>query len=166
MLARYSESDLKRADRLTFQVESARRWLADGKALFALHRNEVAKHKDLLILNPDEDYYLKMADAGRLGIITARHRGVLVGYLVWTIAHHPHYKDILCAQDDAHYLHPAYRRGLMGYFLLRKALDALPRWGVQYCYVREKIGHEHPALMQRLGLEPLDITYSGKVRPK
>jgi len=159
MLARSSESD----NRLIFAKESVQRWLADGKELFRLHREEVGKDKELMALNVDEGYYLRSEQFGRLIVVTARHRGNLVGYVVWTIAHHPHYKDVFCAQDDAHYLHPHYRRGMAGYFLLKAAIRALPPLGVQYCYVREKIGHEHPALMKRLGLKPLDVTYAGKV---
>lgn len=151
------------AETLTFQIEPVKQWLQDGRQLFVLHRDEVAKDKDILKLNPNEAYYTTMADSGRLVIVSARHRGILVGYFVWTVDNHPHYKDVLVAQDDAHYLHPNYRRGLVGYFLIKRAMSVLPKLGVKYCYVREKIGHEHPALMARLGLKPLDITYSGPV---
>lgn len=165
MLAKSLEYSVESANGLTFQVEPMRRFLNDGKELFALHRQEVGKDLDLMVLNIDEGYYTRGAEFGRLVVVGARHNGILVGYFLWSIAHHPHYKDVFCAQDDVHYLHPKHRRGLAGYFLLKAAIRALPRFGVQYCYVREKIGHEHPALMKRLGLQPLDITYSGKVAP-
>ena len=149
-------------DKLLFALEPMRRFLQEGKALFILHREEFTKDKDVLILDPDEDYYNRNYDAGHAAVVTARAGGKLVGYMLWTIHRHPHYKQALCAQDDVHYLLPEYRRGMNGYLLIKNAMMILPQLGVKYCYVREKIGHEHPAIMKRLGLNPLDITYSRK----
>lgn len=152
-----------RSAELDVQTEPWDKFFNSGQGLFALHREEVTQDKDLMVLAPDVDYYTRAEKAGRLLIVTARHAGVLVGYVLWHLHPHPHYKNVLTAQDDVHYLHPAYRRGMTGYLLLKKAIAILPTFGVQYWYVREKIGHEHPAMMRRLGLKPLDVTYCGRV---
>lgn len=150
-------------DRLIFTVESMPHFLREGKPLFVKHYEEIAKDKDVFKLDEDTDYYQRNADAGKAFVVGARLGNKLVGYMIWHVHHHPHYKDVLCAQDDVHFLLPEYRRGLAGYLLLKNAIALLRKLGVQYCYVREKIGHEHPAVMKRLGLKPLDITYAGKL---
>lgn len=148
---------------LTFAVEPVREFLREGRPLFVLHREEVTKDKDVMILDVDEDYYGRNYDAGHIVPVTARHLGNLVGYFLWHLHPHPHYKGVLCAQDDVHYLLPEFRRGINGYKLMKNAMLLIEQLGVRYCYVREKIGHEHPAIMKRLGLQPLDITYSRKL---
>lgn len=149
--------------RLLFAVEPMAEFLREGAPLFVRHREEVTKDKDVLILAVDEEYYGKSYQNGHSVVVTARHLGQLVGYMLWTLATHPHYKNVLCAQDDVHYLLPEYRRGMNGYLLIKNAMRLVEAAGARYCYVREKIGHEHPAVMQRLGLKPLDVTYSCKL---
>ncbi len=149
------------ASKLVYAVEPFEQWWRDCQSIIGLHWLEIAKNKSLLQLNVDVDYYWQLAASGHLLIVTARHAdGALVGYVLWIMHTHPHYKDILCAQDDAHFLLPEYRRGMNGYLLLKNAMQLAKGNGAQYCYVREKIGHEHPAMMARLGLNKLDVTYS------
>jgi GNAT superfamily N-acetyltransferase len=148
---------------LTFAVESAREFIREAHPLFVLHREEITRDKDVMILDVDEDYYGRNYDVGHIVPITARHLGRLVGYFVWHLHPHPHYKNVLCAQEDVHYLLPEYRRGMSGYRLMKNAKEMLKPLGVRYAYMREKIGHEHPAIMKRLGGKPLDITYSFRI---
>lgn len=154
----------QRSSKLVFAIEPMASFLKEGAPLFAKHREEVAKDKDVMILGVDEGYYNAGANAKVIVVVTARSRGKLVGYMLWLLYTHPHYKTVKCAQDDVHYLLPEYRKGLAGYLLLKNAISLVQAIGdVKYCYVREKIGHEHPAIMKRLGFSPMDITYSRKL---
>lgn len=149
--------------RLLFAVEPMAEFLREGAPLFVRHREEVSKDKSAKVLAIDEDYYVRNYERGGMIVVTARSFRTLVGYNTWSIHPNPRYKHLLCAQDDVHYLTPECRRGMNGYFLLKRSIEFLKLHGVQYVYVREKIGHEHPAIMKRLGLTPEDITYSGAI---
>jgi hypothetical protein len=130
------------------------------KPLFRLHWAEVAKNKELLRLDVDEKFYLERDRTKEILWVIARFNGRLVGYVAWFIKTHPHYKSVVCGQSDVHFLLPEFRQGWNGYKLLKNAILLLKALGVQYCYLSEKIGHEHPAIMKRLGFAPLDVTYS------
>lgn len=141
--------------KLVFAVERMEDVYDEGQPLTVLHWQEIAKNKHLLQLNPDIDLYSKIDKT--LLLITARHEGVLVGYFLWMLVQHVHYKHVLVAEEDLHYLLPEHRRGLNGYFLVKAARDAALERGAQMIIVREKIGHEHTAMMRRLGFKPTDI---------
>jgi GNAT superfamily N-acetyltransferase len=128
--------------------------------LSRLHWQEVAKDKAAMQLDIDTDYYRAAEQGGAMAFVTARCKGKLVGYVWWLLYRHPHYKTMRCAQGDVHFLLPEYRRGMAGYLLLKKAVELIKTTGVKYCYLREKVGHEHPAMMRRLGFKPLDATWS------
>ena len=143
-----------------FALESYDSLRDEVQPLLTLHWKEVAKDQDLMRLDPNEDYYRACDKDKDMVFVTARHAGRLIGYMAWLLYNHPHYKTVKCAQGDVHFLLPEYRRGMNGYSLLKNAIRLVKQYGAQYCYIREKIGHEHPAIMQRLGFQRLDITWS------
>ncbi len=143
-----------------FALERFDDFYEESKALLQRHWEEVAKDKDTMRLDPDEEYYRALCNAGKMLFVTVRYSGTLVGYVWWYLYNHPHYKTVKCAQGDIHYLAPEYRRGLNGYILLKRAIMVVKQTGIKYCYIREKVGHEHPAIMKRLGFNRLDVTYS------
>lgn len=146
--------------KLVFAPESWPEFWRDSQDALKVHWQEIAKDKDLMRLNVNETYYSEAYATGHLLVVTARDRGRLAGYTLWTLHEHPHYQHVICAQDDVHFLLPEYRRGMNGYLLLKNAMRIAKLRGAHYCYVREKDGHEHPAMIKRLGLTKLDITYS------
>lgn len=150
-------------EQLTYSLAKWGPFFHEGTALFELHREEVARDKDLMQLAVNEEYYQRAQNIGNVSIVVARAEGRLVGYVVWLLYRHPHYSNVFCAQEDVHYLLPEYRRGMNGYLLLKNAIEFLRPLGVKYCIMREKIGHEHPALMTRLGFSPLDVVYSRRL---
>jgi GNAT superfamily N-acetyltransferase len=121
--------------------------------------------------NPDLEKYQFLEQNGNLLLVTARADGVLVGYFLWIVMTHPHYQNVLVAEEDLHFLSPEYRshgscgegRGY-GYRMLEAARDAAIARGAQLLTVREKIGHEHPSLMAGLGFTPADIVYTFAVK--
>jgi GNAT superfamily N-acetyltransferase len=143
---------------VVFAVEKLADVYNEARPLLPLHWQEIARNKGLLTLNPDLDAYTNGAE--KLLLITARFDRRLIGYFLWVTAPHPHYKHVLTAQEDLHFLLPEYRRGLTGYNLLKAARDAAVAKGAKLLAVREKVGHEHPALWKRLGFAPTDIVYT------
>jgi len=53
--------------------------------------------------------------------VTARDGDKLVGYFLWFLVSHPHYKHVVVAEEDLHFLPLEYRRGLTGYNLMKAA---------------------------------------------
>jgi hypothetical protein len=144
--------------KLTYQVESFTRFYPDATALLKLHWLEVAKDKEVMKLDPDESFYERLKDDEFL-IVTARDGQKLCGYFVWFLHHHPHYKHLLTAQSDVYYLLEEYRGGGRGYDLFYQAMNLAKEAGAGYCFISTKVGHDHPDLMDRLGLKPRDLIY-------
>jgi hypothetical protein len=145
---------------LTFAVEPFRDVYDEATPLLVAHWNEIAKNKHLLRLNPDEEVYGELADQKKLLLVTARDGGKLVGYFLWFLVAHTHYKHVLVAEEDLHFLLPEYRRGFNGYQLIKAACIAAVEVGAELLTVREKIGHEHPAILKRLGFVATDVVYT------
>lgn len=145
---------------LAFAVEPFFAVYAEAAPLMELHWEEIAKSKHLLKINPDLDKYKIANIEGMLITVSARFEGKLVGYLVWLLVPHPHYKHVTIAEDDLHFLLPEYRQGLAGYKFLKAAIGFAQEAGAKIVVMREKIGHQHPALMERLGFKPTDVIYT------
>jgi GNAT superfamily N-acetyltransferase len=143
---------------IEFAVEPFRPTFEEARPLLELHWQEIAKNKALMILNPDVEKYERIAEA--LLLVAARCGGKLVGYFLWILVTHPHYKHVSVAEEDLHFLLPEYRRGLAGYLMVKAACEAAIARGAQLLIMREKVGHEHPAMMKRLGFAPTDIVYT------
>lgn len=143
-----------------FFREEFRDFYDEAAPLLKSHWDEIAKNKQLLYINTDMGAYQRAEDAKRLVIVTARSGFRLVGYFVWALNPHPHYKHVTVAEEDLHYLLPEFRKGLNGYLLIKEALKAAKDVGADLCSVREKVGMEHPAIMKRLGLTATDIVYT------
>lgn len=132
----------------------------EARPLLGLHWNEIAKNKELLKLNPDDEMCGRISD--NIVLVTARAGGRLVGYFMWLMVNHPHYKHVRVAEEDLHFLLPEFRRGLTGYNLIKAACKAAFDSGADLLIAREKIGHEHTKLMGRLGFAPTDIVYTAR----
>lgn len=143
---------------VTFAVERFADAFSEAAPLMEKHWTEIARNKQLLTLNPDVKRYELLADA--LLLITARDEKRLVGYFLWILVTHNHYQHVLVAEEDLHYLLPEFRRGLTGYLFVKKACEAAEQRGAKLLMMREKLGHQHPALMKRLGFAATDITYT------
>jgi hypothetical protein len=156
---------------LAFAVEPFVDVWSEARPLTRPHWDEIAKNKELLKLNPDLQKYELLERSGNLLLVTARGDGKLVGYFLWIIAPHPHYRHVLTAEEDLHFLSPEYRSGGIhgegcgyGYRLLQAARDAAIEAGARLLTMREKVGHEHPSIMSGLGFSPTDIVYTQAVK--
>mgnify|MGYP003345974306 FL=1 len=78
---------------IKFGVEKYHQVCEDIKELIKLHYEEIAVNKDVIPLDPDWDNYKNLCDKNILMIITARDEGRLVGYSIFFITNHLHYKS-------------------------------------------------------------------------
>lgn len=148
---------------ITYQVELLATARPDAEALFGLHWEEVAQFKEVQELDPDWEQYDLLEQKGRLWIMTARDDGKLVGYIAMLLGRHLHYRKLLTAVDDLHFVHPDYRKGLTGYRLIALTVKAMREKGVQFIAFRTKAASDHGALFERLGLAKHDVVYAGSL---
>jgi GNAT superfamily N-acetyltransferase len=126
-----------------------------------LHWNEIAKDKEVMRLNVDRDHYLSGEKDGSVFCVAVKDGAKLAGYFIMHMYTHPHYQHVYCAQSDIYYLLPEYRSGVNGFKLLKAGLKVAKERGASYAFVSTKVGHDHPNLMNTLGLKPRDLMYGG-----
>lgn len=137
--------------------------LDDGiEALVQRHWQEIALDRDTVPLDVDWERKFSLEAEGVWRGFAARRDGRLIGYVAFFIhEHHHNYRSTRYIYDDIFWLAPEERRGLVGYRLLKESLAALPRPAkVQF---RAKIGFENGRvglLLQRLGLQPVEVVHS------
>src|SRR5579871_5754748 len=115
---------------------------ATFRALQEDHYQEVAGFRSALDrLNPDWDKYEQMQKTDRLHLVKARLGGELVGYSAHMVYQHLHYKHVLCAEDDVHYIRPHLRTHGIGQAMRAFAIRTLRERGVKLVLARFKINH-------------------------
>lgn len=151
---------------ITFQEESLVDCLEEMKPLFENHWDEIALHKDKIKLNPDYDKYLLMDKLGMLHVMTARDDGKIVGYFISFIQPHMHYKDTVFAMNDILFIHPDYRKGSIGFKLFKKAEESLKGIGVDVVLIHAKVKNDFKPLMDKLGFNRAEYSYSKYIGDK
>lgn len=147
-------------DRVVFRRERLMDLRHECEEIIEAHYQEIALQKDAQKLNPDWDEYFRLERLGKVWLMTARHHGELVGYIVMIISHHMHYKTLSVALEDLHYLRPEYRKGLTGYRLISTAVKEMAKLGVKKCVLRTKFFKNHGKLFERLGFVREDEVWS------
>jgi GNAT superfamily N-acetyltransferase len=146
---------------VTFQEEPFSEVRADIERLMWAHWEEVAGNKDRVPLDPSWDQFEMLDKAGMLHVLTARHGHEMVGYVVHIVVRSMHYRSLMQAHDDAHYLAPEHRRGWTAVKMFRAAEEMLRRHGVNavsyHTKNREDI-HRGP-VFTRLGYKPVETIY-------
>jgi GNAT superfamily N-acetyltransferase len=146
-----------------FLIEPLESAYAEATELLQKHWGEVAPYRDLCRLNPDLPTYQAMAH--KLCLITARIDGRLVGYIMFVIAPHLHYRDVLMATDDLHFLDPACRKTGIGLKMFAFAEKVMRGKGVQIMTLRTKADPRlnHGAIFEHLGYDQQDIVYTKRL---
>ncbi|MBK3774770.1 hypothetical protein GAY31_11445 [Azospirillum brasilense] len=150
---------------LTFQEETFSSAIEEIKTLMHGHWEEVASNKDTAFLEPNWDSFTKLEEAGALYVLTARDDGALVGYIIHVVVRPLHYASRVTAHDDAHYLLPAYRKGMNGIKMIKAAEDMLKRAGVNSIAYHSKAREDinKGPVFQRLGYKPEEIIYKKEI---
>ena len=104
--------------------------LDDFKPMLEEHWKEVALHQDSIKLDPDYDQYYRLEEEGALRCFTARDdEGTPIGYVVFFLRPHMHYKDTLWAYMDILYVDPNHRGAKVPINLIKFAEQCLERDG-------------------------------------
>lgn len=145
---------------LQFQIEDVDTFARDGAELFPRHFEELSLNQEAIPFGLDFDMY-RQAEANKLTyILTARHEGRIIGYVVSLVAkHHPHNKDAgPYSTTDMFWVAPEHRNGT-GVRLLLENERRLKNLGVRRMAISTKIKDAHLDLFGKLGFQATDIVF-------
>ena len=154
---------------MIFKVETYDSLFPYMETLTRHHYDEISAFKDGTVpLNPDIDTYKLLWEKGNLVGYSAREHGKVVGYILYILQVHPHYKDLIVAENDILYVLPEYREGLAGYKLIRFAVDELLNTTlndrpVGLITLSMKAAHPFVAIAERLGFSLMDLKFTMEV---
>lgn len=123
------------------------------------HYEEVAWRKDKIKFAPDYPIYDSLEKAGILRCYVARRDGIIVGYAVFFVKPHFHYKHTLVAANDILYVEKSSRGYVLGKRLLSFAEGKLKAEGVHYIGLHIKDCLDWSPLALKLGYESVERQY-------
>ena len=120
---------------------------------------EIEHNKGIRPLDPDWDMYADLEANDALRIYTVRDGRKLVGYFVVGLVPDLHSKGNRQAAADVIYLHPDYRKGLVGYKLFKFAEDNLRQEGFRSLLVTTTEVNPIDPIISRLGYNKVETKY-------
>jgi len=146
--------------KLIYSLEDYDSVYEEMQELIVDHWEEIAVNKDKIKLNPDWEFYRKVADEGYLGVYTVRSDSKLVGYFIVVAIANPHYKDHIFATNDILFLRKEYRKGLTGVKLLKFAEQDLKTKGISVIVINTKVHIPFDKVLERLKYNLTERVYS------
>jgi GNAT superfamily N-acetyltransferase len=144
---------------LIYEDVDGLKFIDELEQIFPEHYDELCVTKDFA-LEPDYDAYRRMAAAGMLRTITCRVDEELIGYIVFIIQPHLHYKSCKTAFEDIYYVKKEYRKGRIGIKLFKYAESVLKEIGVNRIIMHTKIHLDNSRLFEYLGYKHTDKLYT------
>ena len=123
------------------------------------HYDELCVTKDFP-LDPDYEAYGRLCVAGMLKCITCRVDDMLVGYAIFVVNPHLHYKSCRTAFEDIYFLKKEFRQGRTGIRLFQYAEDALRNAGVHRIIMHTKLHMDNSRLFEYLGYKMTDKLFT------
>ena len=115
---------------ISFAVEKFSDIVEELKELIFEHWLEITSEPETRPLDVHWDQYYELEKQNMLFVLAARHDGRLVGYIIHLIYRPLHYRYMLMASDDAHFLKKEFRKGTSGMKMFKAAEKALKEIGV------------------------------------
>ena len=144
---------------LTYEDTDPFRFVEEMKQLFPIHYDELCVTKDFA-LEPDYDAYRRLCDAGMLRCITCRADSELIGYIIFVVQPHLHYKSCKTAFEDIYFITKEYRKGRIGIKLFQYAEKVLKDIGVNRIIMHTKIHLDNSKLFEYLGYTLTDKLFT------
>jgi GNAT superfamily N-acetyltransferase len=133
--------------------------LSDLKEIIKYHYEELSVSKEFP-LDPDWDVYKVLADGKKLKFITCKEDEKLIGYIIFFVNPHIHYKTCLTAYEDIYFLKKEYRKGRTGLKMFQFAEKLLKEQGVQRIIYNTKVHSDNSSLFEYLGFKFIDKVFS------
>jgi hypothetical protein len=145
---------------ITFQKEAPMPFADEAMQLFKDHYDEIAERTDIIELDPDIGRYNYLYNQKMLEIHTARDDGKLIGYSLWFISNHIHYKKSLTVSSDVLYISPNYRKGMLGYKFIKWTTEEIKKREPQRIVFHVKPFLDYGHLIERLGANFFEKVYT------
>jgi hypothetical protein len=145
---------------ITFQTEDVNPFAQEAMELFNRHYEEIAERTDVIKLDPDFNRYQILKDKNALEIHTIRDDGVLVGYSLWFIVPHIHYKSSIYATSDILYIAPEYRKGMTGVKFIKWSVEEVKKRNPQKIVFHVKPFLDYSPILERMGANYFEKIYS------
>jgi GNAT superfamily N-acetyltransferase len=133
------------------------------KDLLPRHYEEVAKFKDVSLINPDLDRYEAADRNGRFIALVATVGSDVLGYSANFLNTNLHYSDLLFCQNDVLYVVPEARQSRVGLSLIRETVKLARAAGARLMLWHAKEGTPLDALLPRLKYEVLDKIWAARI---
>lgn len=128
-----------------FQRERVMDTIDEALPLLDRHWEEIAWTKDLSGVDIDRGLYQVLEERGNLVLVTARTlAGDLVGYAVYFVKMHPHYRSVKWAVSDIYWVAPEHRGRALGLKLFQRIEEELQADGVRVMHTTGKTAHPAP----------------------
>lgn len=137
----------------------------------ALHQEEVAVTEECWLPWPIEiNYFLYIAaeDANKLVVFTIRHKGQIVGNVLYRIGPYANVRGAIGATDSGLYITPAHRKGRLAFALMGYAEKCLRQMNVNYIVHGDKGPSGGPDLdkfFRHCGYTPFAVEYVKVLSP-
>ena len=118
---------------LTYQIESYEEFVPEGLSLLQKHYEELANPLDAPFII-DMGLYESLYKEGSLLLLTARDKGVMVGYEIIRLGQHVRSNGTLVADEEGLFLLPEYRKGNAGILLVQLGIRAAQAVGAEYFF--------------------------------
>ena len=135
------------------------KFLYELEQLLPKHYEELCVTKEYQV-EPDYEAYKKLADAGMLRAITCRVDGNLVGYIIFMVQPHLHYKSCKTAYEDIYFVAKDYRKGRLVIKLFQYAEEVLKGHGVNRIILHTKVHLDNSRLFEYRGYNMTDKVYT------
>ena len=135
------------------------KFVDEFEKLFPEHYEELCVTKEFPY-EPDYEAYKRMATAGMLRCITCRNDEQLIGYIIFIIGPHLHYKSCLTASEDLYFVKKEFRKGRVGIMLFKYAEKVLKERGVQRIIMHTKVHLDNSRLFEYLEYKMTDKVFT------
>ena len=149
-----------RVSKTEIKLSTVDEMLAKASVLFEEHYEEIARNKEVMKLKPDEKAYRNLEEANQIFILSAWQDDVLIGYSVNFVLNHPHYADLLLAQNDLLYIKKEMRGSRAGLKLIKETETYATSLGCKLMLWHAKENTALGAILPRLKYGVQDIIYS------
>lgn len=145
---------------ITFQHEPVMPFLSENMDVLRKHYEEIAERTDVIELNPNIPLYEELYSNGKLEVHVARDDGKCIGYHLWIVSLHLHYKKSLTAHSDVLFILPEYRKGMFGAKFIKWSLEEIKKRKPQRILFHVKPSLNYGPILERMGAHIFETAYS------
>lgn len=134
-------------------------FIPEMEKIFPEHYEELCVTKEYPY-EPNYEAYKQLAQAGMLRTITCRADNELIGYIIFIITPHLHYKSCITASEDVYFIKKEYRKGRVGIKLFQYAEQVLKDRGINRIVLHTKVHLDNSRLFEYLGYKQTDKIFT------